>query len=302
MVKRDDTMRIEKIKIAIASGKGGTGKTFVSTNLFYSLQQQGVKISLVDCDAEEPNAQEFFNGELTETIPVTQLVPVIDESKCVFCGKCHDYCNYNAIFFLGEARMIKVMDELCHGCGACSVACEFDAISEKEEMLGEVNRYMISENSWLIEARMKVGVYSPVSMIKAAIKEADDAEVILMDSPPGTSCPFIQTVAKADFVILVTEPTPFGLSDLRQSVETLKTMDIPYGVIINRANLGDDGVDKYLQKENIPLLMRIPFERDIASVYSRGTLLCEVQPQWQHHFISLLNQVKAFYGNSHHQR
>ena len=194
------------------------------------------------------------------------------------------------------------MDELCHGCGACSVACEYGAISEKKDILGVVNRYMLSESSWLVEARMQVGVYSPVSVIKAAIKEADNEGVVLLDSPPGTSCPFIQTVAGADLVVLVTEPTPFGLSDLRQSVETLKTMNKPYGVILNRSNLGDDGVDKYLKEENIPLLMRIPFERSIASVYSRGVLLCEDHPQWQHHFIFLFNQITALYGDSHHQR
>ena len=288
--------------IAIASGKGGTGKTFVTTNLFYTLQQQGENITLVDCDAEEPNARLFFDGKLLETNQVTQRVPVIDEKKCTYCGKCHDYCNYNAIFFLREAKMIKVMEELCHGCGACSVACEFDAISEKEVILGDVNRYMISDNSWLVEACMKVGVYSPVSVIKAAINEADNGGVALMDSPPGTSCPFIQTVANADLVVLVTEPTPFGLSDLRQSVETLKTMEKPYGVIINRANLGDDGVDRYLEEEKIPLLMRIPFKRSIAAVYSRGALLCEDQPQWQPRFIRLFKQITGLYGDSHYQR
>ena len=289
---------IKKIKIAIASGKGGTGKTFVSTNLFYTLQQEGTDVTLVDCDAEEPNALAFFSGELENSTQITQLVPVIDESKCTFCGKCHEYCNYNAIFFLNEAKIIKVMDELCHGCGACSVACEFGAISEKKDVLGEVNRYAVTEKTSLIEARMKVGVYSPVSVIKAAIKEADNAEVVLMDSPPGTSCPFIQTVAQADYVILVTEPTPFGLSDLKQSVETLKTLHKPYGVIINRANLGNDDVYVYLNKENIPLLLNIPFDKTIASIYSKGELLCKCQPHWESQFKNLFNNIKYLHGNS----
>lgn len=297
-MKGHDWTMTEKIKIAIASGKGGTGKTFVSTNLFYALQQQGENLTLVDCDAEEPNAMGFFSGERIRSVRVTQLVPVIDKSKCTYCGKCYEYCNYNAIFFLCEARIIKVMDELCHGCGACSVACKFDAISEKEDVLGEVNCYALSDKTSLVEARMKVGVYSPVSVIKAAIREASETVIVLMDAPPGTSCPFIQTVAQADYVVLVTEPTPFGLSDLKQSVETLKTMNKAYGVIVNRANLGNDDVYDYLRMENIPLLMNIPFDRNIASVYSKGELLCKHDSQWQTQFLSLFNSIKSFYGNS----
>jgi len=289
---------IEKIKIAIASGKGGTGKTLVSTNLFYTLQLQGTEVTLIDCDAEEPNNLMFFNGVLDSTTQITQLVPVIDENKCTFCGKCSEYCNYNAIFLLSDSKIIKVMDELCHGCGACSVACEYDAITEKADLLGLVNRVTLSDKSAIIEARMKVGVYSPVSVIKAAIKEAGNAEVVLMDSPPGTSCPFIQTVAQADYVILVTEPTPFGLSDLKQSVETLKTLQKPYGVIINRANLGNDDVYVYLNKEKIPLLMSIPFDKNIASIYSKGELLCKHQPVWQSQFKNLFNNIKYLHGNS----
>jgi len=289
---------IEKIKIAVASGKGGTGKTFVSTNLFYSLQQQGTNVTLVDCDAEEPNVLGFIEGKLENSTQITQLVPVIDRSKCTYCGKCNEYCNYNAIFFLGDAKIIKVMDELCHGCGACTVACEFGAITEKKDLLGTVNKYAVTENTTIIEARVKVGVYSPVSVIKAAIKQAEIAEVVLMDSPPGTSCPFIQTVAHADFVVLVTEPTPFGLSDLKQSVETLKTLNKPYGVIVNRANLGNDDVYVYLNKENIPLLMNIPFDKTISAIYSKGELLCKHQTQWQSQFNNLFNSIKYQYGNS----
>lgn len=290
------------MNIAIASGKGGTGKTFVSTNLFYALQQQGLNVSLVDCDAEEPNDCAFFKGEHLESFDVVQLVPVIDNTKCTYCGKCFEYCNYNAIFFLQEPKMIRVIEELCHGCGACSFACKYGAISEKEDKLGDVSRYKISEKSEIIEARMKVGVYSSVFVIKAAINAANDADIVLMDAPPGTSCPFIQTVVKADFVVLVTEPTPFGLSDLIQSIETLKTMNKPYGVIINRADLGDNGVRQYIQKENIPLLMSIPFDREIAEIYSKGALLCAEQPSWQQLFSNLFDKIKMHYGNSCNQR
>jgi MinD superfamily P-loop ATPase len=269
----------EPIRIAIASGKGGTGKTLISTSLFYALQQKHQIVTLVDCDAEEPNDMVFFAGNAEKTTNVTQRVPVIDESKCTYCGKCHDYCSYKAIFIIPPSKIIKVMEDLCHGCGACSVACEFDAITEKDVSLGEVNCYPISMNARIVESRMRVGVYSPVSVIKAAINEAGSNHVILMDSPPGTSCPFIQTVSRADYVILVTEPTPFGLSDLIQSVETLRTMNKPCGVIINRAGLGDDEIYKYLKNKRIPLLMEIPFDREIASIYSKGEIVAKEKPE-----------------------
>lgn len=289
-----------KIKIAIASGKGGTGKTFISTNLFNVLQKRNYNVFLVDCDAEEPNDHVFVKGELQESHEVTQKVPVINEKACTYCGKCQEYCNYNAIFFLKDAHVVKVLDELCHGCGACSVACEYGAISEKNDVLGFVSRYHISEKSALIESRMKVGVYSAVSVIKKAIKEAANADIVLLDSPPGTSCPFIQTVVNADYVVLVTEPTPFGLSNLMQSVETLKSIGKSCGVIINRAGMGNDDVYEYLRLENIPLLMSIPFDREIAMCYSKGDLLTNKNPQWEIKFNQLYNTITDNYANSSH--
>lgn len=279
--------------IAIASGKGGTGKTFVSTNLFNVLMLDSKSVTLVDCDAEEPNDREFISGDHTNSFDVTQDVPVIDNAACIYCGKCAEYCQYNAIFFLQEARMIQVMEDLCHGCGACFVACEYGAITAKESVLGSVNTYQIDNNATLTEARMKVGVHSPVPVVKAAIKQVKPTDLILMDAPPGTSCPFIQTVNLADYVVLVTEPTPFGLSDLKQSVETLKTMGKSYGVIINRAGLGDEGVYNYLEKEKITLLMSIPFDREIASIYSIGKLLTNEFPEWKAKFRELFNLITA---------
>lgn len=286
------------MKIAIASGKGGTGKTFVSTNLFYVLQQQNIKVSLVDCDAEEPNDLLFFKGKKEKSFEVNQKVPVIDESKCIFCGKCNEYCNYNSIFILAPSKIIKVIEDLCHGCGACSVACMTDAITEKEVSLGTVSLYSVPRQSSIIEARMRVGVFSPVSVIKAAIKAAENSEITILDAPPGTSCPFIQTIVAADYVVLVTEATPFGLSDLKQSVETLKTMNKRYAVIINRAGIGDNAVCEYLKQENIPLLMEIPFDKTIASYYSKGELITKFQSEIREQFISLFNNIAKEYGNS----
>lgn len=281
------------ITIAIASGKGGTGKTFISTNLFNSLQNSGLNMALVDCDAEAPNDREFFqDAVLQNRRTVTQKVPVIDKSKCTYCGKCDEYCNFNAIFFLEEPPTIEVLEELCHGCGACSVACKFGAISEKDDILGYVNQYRFSTGNELIEGRMEVGVHVSVEIIKESIKTADKFDLVLLDSPPGTGCPFIQTVYKADYVVLVTEPTPFGLSDLKQSVEILKEMGIPCGVIINRADMGTDDVRNYLKGENIPLLMSVPFDREIAVAYSKGELITNLNTAWRAKFNRLYHAIK----------
>lgn len=288
------------LKIAIASGKGGTGKTFISTNLFNVLSKHSHQVILVDCDAEAPNDKEFIVGEAIDKVDVTQQVPAIDENKCTYCGKCFDYCRYHAIFFLEDARVIKVMDELCHGCGACTYACQYGAITEKDDVLGTVSRYKVADNAIFIEARMKVGVHSSVPVLKAAIKQAVNTDIVLMDAPPGTSCPFIQTANLADYVVLVTEPTPFGLSDLKQSVETLKSIGKSYGVIINRAGLGNNAIYDYLKEESIPLLMSIPFDRNIASIYSTGKLLSNESMDWELQFTELFNLILAQNGNSSH--
>lgn len=286
------------IKIAIASGKGGTGKTLVSTNIFQALQDQNYQTTLVDCDAEEPNDMLFFEGKEEKSEDVIQKTPMIIEDNCTYCGKCHEYCNYNAIFILPPVKIIKVIEELCHGCGACSVACNDNAIIEKDVSLGIVRSFMLAENATIIEAKMRVGVFSPVPVIKDAIKMAGNNGIVLLDSPPGTSCPFIQTVAEADFVLLVTEPTPFGLSDLKQSIETLKSMDKKYGVIINRAGLGDNSCFEYLEEEGIPLLMEIPFSKSIASIYSNGELVVNQDEKWKEQFILVFHSIVEKYGNS----
>jgi MinD superfamily P-loop ATPase len=287
------------IKIAIASGKGGTGKTFVATNIFYALVKNQIDAVLVDCDAEAPNAVAFFETRQVNSIEVTQLVPVINTNACTYCGKCHEYCNYNAIFILPPMKIINVIEDLCHGCGACSVACKHDAITEKPVSLGMVNLYSNNGKPSLIEARMNIGVMSPVTVIKAAIKQINNqVEIAILDSPPGTSCPFIQTVSASDYVILVTEPTPFGLSDLRQSVETLKVMNKPCGVIINRSDLGNSDVKNYLLKQNIPLLSEISFSKKIAELYSTGKIVIKTIPDLGEELYNMVKKITDQYGNS----
>jgi len=291
------------MKIAIASGKGGTGKTFVATNLLNALNHRGFSATLVDCDAEAPNAAAFFSRQVVAISTVTQQVPEIDTQKCTYCGKCHEFCSYNAIFFLPSLKIIKVLDDLCHSCGACTYACDFDAITEKPFKVGEIATFQINGHCQIIEARTKVGVFTPVPVIKAAIKVAAATnDFLIFDAPPGTSCPFIHTVSNADFVIIVTEPTPFGLSDLKQSVETLRGLDKLFGVIINRAGIGDGSIFQYMVEEDIPLLAEIPFDRQIAGFYSVGKIAGAFLPDLDKQLFSVFNSIIEKYANSHYQR
>jgi MinD superfamily P-loop ATPase len=278
------------MKIAIASGKGGTGKTFVSTNLFQTLQKSGKNVTIIDCDAEEPNVAEFITGHEISTKTVFQHIPEIDTKKCQFCGKCFEYCQYNAIVFLPMANIIKVIEDLCHDCGACSYACKYGVITEKEKPLGVIKTFSVNESSGFIEARTNIGVPSSVPVIKKAINEAEGLPLVLLDSPPGISCTFIATVSSADYIVLVTEPTPFGLNDLKLSVETVQQMEKPFGVIINRAGLGDKAMYDWLEQNNIPLLMEIPFDEKIARVYSEGKLLVD-EGTYMEQFLNLYNII-----------
>lgn len=284
------------MKIAVASGKGGTGKTLISTNLFWTAQKNGLPATLIDCDAEEPNVAEFIQAKVSSSVSILQNIPVIDPETCVFCGKCFDYCNYNAIIYLPSNKFIQVVDDLCHDCGACLVACRFGAISQKEKPLGTVRSMPLNGHAEIREACAEVGVFSPVPVIKKAINESSGRYLEILDSPPGISCPFIATVEKADYVILVTEPTPFGLNDLKLSVETLQHLDKPFGVIINRAGLGNREVYEWLKQSNIPLLLEIPFNREIAEIYSEGKLLVEEKPDYQEHFDALLKKLEKMDG------
>lgn len=287
------------MKIAVASGKGGTGKTFVATNLFYALQNEGLVPTLLDCDAEAPNAGIFFNGKKKHTLEVVLKVPEIDTKRCTYCGKCHEYCNYNAVFIIPPVKVIRILEELCHGCGACLYACNEKAINEKEICLGKVSRFDLSLGASMIVTQMCVGVYSPVKVIQAGVRETNDDPLVIMDSPPGTSCPFIQTVVRADYVLLVTEPTPFGLSDLKHSITILKGLDKSCGVIINRSGMGDRAIYDFLQQQKIPLLMEIPFDKSIAAAYAKGDLVAMQNKAWCEKLFSMFNLIVAN-GNSHH--
>lgn len=280
------------MKIAIASGKGGTGKTLVATNLFNIIQKSGEAVDLIDCDAEEPNDQQFIHGAVANEEMVTQRIPVIDKDACTFCGKCQEYCQYNAIILLPEVQHIQVIEDLCHDCGACSYACKANAITERSKPIGTITRYELENDCALIESQIEIGVYSPVPLINQAIKSSPDNQLVILDSPPGTSCPFISTVSNADFVVLVTEPTPFGLNDLRLAVDTLTQLRKPFGVIINRAGLGDDKIYHYIKENNILLLAEIPFDRRIAEYYSKGQLISNAMFDYFNQFNQLFMTIK----------
>lgn len=279
------------MKIAIASGKGGTGKTFVSTNLFWVASQKGFDCVLADCDAEEPNVAEFLVGEEVQVEEVYQQVPVIDPERCAFCGKCYDYCSYNAILYLPEKKMIQVLPDLCHDCGACSYVCQAGAITEHPKMLGKVKRAAYGIGQQIVEGRAEVGVYTPAPVITRAIREAGDRELVLLDSPPGISCPFIATVDRADYVVLVSEPTPFGLHDLQLSAATVRKLGKPFGVVVNRAGLGDNEIYRWLEQETIPLLLEIPFDRKVARIYAEEGLPAAVDNAYREMFSRLLAQI-----------
>ncbi len=290
------------MRIAVASGKGGTGKTFVATNLFNVLSRRGEGVSLTDCDAEAPDDLLFFRAEKTNETEVTHQVPVINKDACTWCGRCSRWCNYNAIFYVPTAKVIEVIENLCHGCGACSFACNSGAITEKPVVLGTVTSFRTDSGSPVVEARMKVNEMSPVRVIKEAIMVSGNEGVVILDAPPGTSCPFIQTVDKADYVVLVTEPTPFGLSDLRQSVETLREMKKEPVVIINRSDIGDSSVAEYLDKENIPLLAEIRYDPAIARIYSEGGLVTNEIPALASLFNELADKILNGYGTGGNKR
>ena len=278
------------MKIAIASGKGGTGKTSVSVNLARTM---GTRVQLLDCDVEEPNAHLFLQGVRVGEEVVSIPIPVVDESLCDGCGKCSKFCQYNAIVTLGKEALI--FPEMCHGCGGCTMICPVKAITESHRRIGVIET-MESENIMLIQGRLDVGVAVAPPLIRAVKKKAQDDLPVIIDAPPGTSCPVIAAVQDADMVLLVTEPTPFGLNDLMLAVEMVRALKITFGVVVNRLGSGDDRVHTYCAQENIPILLEIPDDRKIAEAYSRGILMIDALPSYRRLFQDLIEKISSFPG------
>ncbi len=269
------------MRIAIASGKGGTGKTSVAVNL---AAIAGRSVTLVDCDVEEPNAHIFLKGAAATTETVSMKVPVIDEERCTGCRTCVEFCGFNALISFGGAPLF--FPDLCHGCGGCRLVCHAGAIGEVPRALGEVRRIDAAPCT-LVEGRLEVGVSSPVSVIKAT-KAAAKGDFVIYDAPPGTSCPLVATLRDVDYVLLVTEPTPFGLSDLRLTVEVLRQMNVEFGVVINRAVKSESLIHDYCHHEAIEVLGEIPEDRRIAEAYAAGRLIVDALPGYRLLFRSIL--------------
>jgi MinD superfamily P-loop ATPase len=278
--------------ISVASGKGGTGKTTVAVSLALSLEGRR-SVQFLDCDVEEPNAHLFIKPSIGKTLPVFIPVPEVDEATCTFCGKCAEVCAYNAIAVIKNT--VLVFSELCHGCGACSLLCPEKAIKEVGKKIG-VLESGAAGNLQFIHGKLDIGQPMSPPLIRAVKKTINKKRTVIIDVPPGTSCPVIEATKGSDFCLLVTEPTPFGLHDLRLTVETVRQLRIPIGVIINRAGFGDRDVEAYCQKENIPILMTIPFDRKIAVAYSEGIPVVEAIPAYRQKFFEIFERIEKTAG------
>ncbi len=272
--------------ISVASGKGGTGKTTISTNLAAALHE---KVTFLDCDVEEPNAHLFLRPEIEKNDKVYTLIPEIDEDRCDQCRKCVDICRFGAITVVGKSFLL--FPELCHSCGGCIVVCPQKCLSEGKRELG----YIESGKSGTISFHhgvLRIGEAMSPPLIKQLRKECSTADPVIIDAPPGTSCPVIAAMHGVDYIVLVTEPTPFGLHDLQLAHETVKELGIPCGLVINRADLGDSKVQEYAKDNNLPILLEIPYSKQIAELYSRGIMMVDELPEWREVFRNLYVDIE----------
>ncbi|MBA7577555.1 MAG: P-loop NTPase [Dehalococcoidia bacterium] len=274
--------------VSIASGKGGTGKTLVATSLALSLKDK-YQVQLLDCDVESPNDHIFLKPVITSQEAVCIPVPEVDEVKCTHCGQCAEVCAYNAIAVL--PNRVIVLPELCHGCGACSHLCPEKAISETGREMGVVEPGH-ADGIEVVQGRLTIGEAMATPVIRQVKEKANSNSVVIIDVPPGTSCPVVESIKGSHFCLLVTEPTPFGLNDLTLAVETVRELDIPLAVVLNRVGVGDNKVAEYCRKENMPILLTIPLDSGIARLYSKGISLAEGRAEWRERFIELFHKIE----------
>ena len=277
--------------ISIASGKGGTGKTTVATNLALSID----KALYLDCDVEEPNGHLFLKPKITREDKALISIPKIDEDKCNFCGKCQEVCSFNAIAVIPDdidkKGSVLLFPHLCHGCGACTYLCPNNAINEIDKTIGIIE----SGGSGTVDfthGRLNIGEIMSPAIIHQVKEHIHGETPVIIDAPPGTSCPVIAAVKGSDYCVLVTEPTPFGLSDLKLTVEVIRKLNIPFGIVINRSDIGDNKTEEYCFDEGISILLKIPFSREIATSYSYGEPIVKKASEYKKIFQTLYNNIK----------
>ncbi len=266
------------MKLAIASGKGGTGKTTVATNLAWLAAHDGRSVAYLDCDVEEPNGHLFLRPRIDSSRPIGRLHPLVDEEKCTHCGLCGEICRFSAIVCLGEK--VLVYPEMCHACGGCALVCRSGAISEAMRETGKLELGAAGPVRF-VHGVLNIGEAMSTPLIRQVKGTAPFVDLVIIDSPPGTSCPVIESVRGTDFVVLVTEPTPFGLNDLQLAVGMVRAMKLPFGVVINRAGSGDQETHEYCRRQGIDILAEIADDRRVAEAYSRGELACEAVPEFR---------------------
>jgi len=281
------------MKITVASGKGGTGKTTISTNLTSYISDMGNSVVLADLDVEEPNSALFLQTKLQHTQICNKMVPVWESTNCTLCGECAKNCNFNAIVAMPSE--ILVFPELCHSCYACSELCPTNSLPMAPTRIGEIKEFQV-KNFPFIEGRLDLGQEMAVPLIAQTIEYASQKykkHIKIFDAPPGTSCPVIEASRGSDFVILITEATPFGLNDLKLAVETMRVLEQKFGVIINRHGIGDASVEEYCQKEDIQIITKVKNDKEIAKLYSKGELIYKKIE----HFKNSLDDIVSFIGD-----
>jgi len=278
------------MNIAVASGKGGTGKTTIATNLALSLSRNGCEVQYLDCDAEEPNGHIFLKPEFEQSVDVMVPVPHVDQYQCTGCGLCGDLCQYGAITCV--KGKVLVFEELCHSCGGCAAVCPVNAITERDRKVG-IAEFGNSNGIKFGHSLLDTGAVQTPALINYVRKHAVKGGVCIIDAPPGSSCPVIEAVKNTDYVLLATEPTPFGLSDLKVAVGMVRRLGIPFGVAINRCDIGDDEVEVYCREEDIDIMLRIPNSRKVAEAYSRGEMMIKVCPEFAQKFVILYENINS---------